>query len=234
MLIPFWFGLIHIGRPSGFGSYRYGAGITLCVGWRGEVPDGELPWRRIWTAKWNWMPDRIYQTIGAYAARETPAQRLISKISGKPTILADAETGVPAENLLPSEYGAATKSSRWTGRDRKLVGFGTWRCEFRFYRSRRSKMFIHLLGEKERRNPNHVVYVAPGAVAKREDSPADWFENDGVTPKQFEIKFTHGKASVYDQIGEWMIATKQAHRTNLVRHAGGALLGSLANAIAGR
>ena len=49
MLIRFGFGLLHIGRPSGVGSHRYHAAITLCLGYRGEVPPGELPWRRIWS-----------------------------------------------------------------------------------------------------------------------------------------------------------------------------------------
>ena len=63
-------------------------------------------------------------------------------------------------------------------------------------------MFIHLTGEKERRSSNHVVYVAPGAVEKRENCPSDWFELDG-NPKQFSLVFIHGRASVDQQLGEW-------------------------------
>ena len=59
MLIRFWFGAIHIGRPSHIGDVgAYDVSITWCWGRRGyDTPPGELPWRLVARLAWNWLPD---------------------------------------------------------------------------------------------------------------------------------------------------------------------------------
>ena len=233
MRVPFWFGYIHIGRPTGIGAYRYDVSATLNLGWRGDVPHGEYDWHRIWRISWNWMPDRVYQHIGIVEPYISPAdedaKRLRQIIS--PRVLT-AEKSSP--NLLPRKYCNAIDSSRWTGRERKLVGFGAWRHEFWSYKStRRSKMYVYLTGSKERASGSHTVFIAPAAVSKSENCPSDWFETDGRTPKQMSIVFSHGRASVDKVLGDWMIAHGVAQKTNIIKQSG-AMLGSLAGAIAGR
>ena len=237
MRIPFWFGLIHIGRPTGVGSYRYDVAATLFLGWRGEVPKGEYQWHRIWRVSWNWLPDRIYQQIGAVepyiSAADADAKRLRQIISSRGLTIESS-----LSNLLPRKYFNAFDSSRWTGRERRLVGIGSWHREFWIHRStRRSKMYVYLTGSKERTG-EHNMYVAPAAVTRDEDCPSDWFHFDDQktrVPVQFAIKFVNGRASVDNQMGEWLIANKFAQRTNsIIRVPGKALLGSLANTIAGR
>jgi hypothetical protein len=201
MLIHFGFGLIHIGRPSGIGNHRYHAAITLCLGYRGEVPPGELPWRRIWRVRWDWLPRAKHKIIvGTYAHVPT-----------------------------------AIDSSRWTGREKKFVGLKPWQSDFWSHRStRRSKMYVYLTGQKERQNPHHVMYVAPASMVADVECPDDWKESDGIAHKQIPVVFINGRANVDERLGKLMIDTGMAQRSSLVRAQGKALLGSLANVIAGR
>ena len=232
MRIPFWFGLIHVGRPTGIGAYRYDISATLNLWPRGDVPHGEYAWQRIWRVSWNWLPDRIYQHVSVVENPDKLAidvvRRLRAAISGEDI----AE--LRSKYQLACKYWNSFDSSRWTGRERKLVGFGIWQHEFWSYQStRRSKMYVYLTGSKERQSPSHTVFIAPAAVEKKENCPAEWFETNGETPKQMQIVFHHGRASVDKAIGEWMIASGAAQKTNIIKRSG-AMLGSLAGAIAGR
>lgn len=201
MLIRFGFGMLYIGKPSSFAAYNRDMSIALYIGWRGEVPKGELEWHHIWRADWNWLPKRVYKKI----------------------------------NVGPSNV---IDSSRWTGRDRRLVGIGSWRSEIWSHRStHRSKMYVYLTGSKERMG-EHTLHVAPAAITKPENCPSDWFvfdDDQKRIPRQMAIKFVSGRASVDSNLGEWLIERKFAQRTNqILRQRSGAVLGSLANAIAGR
>lgn len=224
MLIRFGFGQLYIGRPTGIGCYRYSAGITLCVGFRGDVPLGELRWRRTYCFNWNWLPDRLWREDRDFhwpdpLLASYPQHRLVSVISGKPALSANAEN-------------ALLNMSRSTGRGRKFVGFGRWRSEATAYRStRRSKMYVYLTGAKERRNPKHILRVAPAGVVGVSKAPAEWVNEDN-TPKAFELEFIHGRCSVDSQLGEWLVKTGQCQRTNLIRRSG-SMLGSLAATIRG-
>jgi len=230
MLIRFWFGLIHIGRPAGIGPSKYDASVTLALGRRDDVPSTELRWRYISRWSWNWLPDRIYAPIGAVAQQPTTHERLTAAISGKSGVSAT----LFSENLLPAEYALAIDSSRWTGRDKKLIGFGAWRRERVVHCATwRSLMHVYLTGSKERKNPSHVLYVAPAAMMKAEDAAAEWKDHDGKS-LTLPIEFKFGRAEVPSNLGEWMIATGTAHRTNLVKATGKSMLGSLAATIAGR
>ena len=230
MRIPFWFGLIHIGRPTGIGAYRYDVSATLYLWPRGDVPHGEYAWHRIWRISWNWLPDRVYKQIGAVAILPAWNDRLKATISGKSAAPQDG-------SLLPAEYAGAFDSSRWTGRERRLVGFGIWQREYWHHRShQRSKMYVYLTGSKERSNAVHNMYIAPGALGKRADCPNDWYEIGVLgteVPKQMTIVFHQGRAQVEKNIGELMIAHGMAQRTNIIKRSG-AVLGNLASAIAGR
>lgn len=97
-------------------------------------------------------------------------------------------------------------------------------------------MHVYLSGAKERANPSHVLRVAPaaevGRVMAANDVPSDWKEHDG-TPKGFEIKFVHGRASVDERLGEWLIAAGYAYRSRLIRNVTGSMLGALAKTIRG-
>ena len=104
-------------------------------------------------------------------------------------------------------------------------------------------MFVFLAGAKERANPRHVLYVTPGVPGlgggvSANDVPDEWKQPsaDGTTtvPRQFEVVFTHGRASVDERLGEWLVKTGHAQRTPLVRASGNALLGGLASLISGR
>ena len=128
----------------------------------------------------------------------------------------------------------APQSSRWTGRDRKFIGFGPWQRKLTVIRSTwRSKMFVYITGGKERAAAKHIKYVAPAGDKKfvKGEVPADWMEGD--KPRGFAVEFKFGRAEVDERLGEYMIAAGIAQRTNLVR-SGKALLTGLAGMIAGR
>lgn len=97
-------------------------------------------------------------------------------------------------------------------------------------------MRVYLTGSKEKANPNHVLYVAPashlGKHMTKAEVPAEWLD-DNKKPKTFAISFAYGVANVDDKLGEWLIATGHAQRTNLIRARGNSLLGGLAKTIAG-
>ena len=232
MLIKFGFGQLHIGRPTGIDCAENDAALTLCLGWRGDVPPSEPQWRYVARAAWDWLPVRNYRAIGAVvqhlSLQETAHRNTVASISGR------RPNSLNSEYLLPAEYAGAIDSSRWTGRDRKFVGFGAWRRNLCVYRSTwRAKMFVYLTGAKERNNPKHVLRVAPGAMLATNEIPADWREEDG-SPKKFEIEFIHGRASVDSRLGEFLVKREIAQKTNLIRRAGASTLGALAATIAGR
>jgi hypothetical protein len=122
----------------------------------------------------------------------------------------------------------------WSGR---LEPAFRWHWSYEFYHTTwRSKMHVYLTGSKERANPRHNLFVCPasepGKMVTANDIPAEWKEPNGE-PKTFAIVFANGRAEVDQKLGEWLIATKQAQRTKLMR-ASGSMLGTLAGAIAGR
>lgn len=98
-------------------------------------------------------------------------------------------------------------------------------------------MHVYKTGAKERANPSHSLFVTPAAQLgpnmSKNDIPAEWLDPMTKQPKTFEVVFIHGCASVDEQLGEWMISTGNAQRTNIVR-ATGNMLGGLAAMIAGR
>ena len=216
MLIRFWFGAIHIGRPSGLGDIGdYDASITWCWGRRRyETPPGELQWRLVARFAWNWWPDVIYQMEPrALTSREVAVNRMIATISGK-------EPG-----LLDSEYAHETEHAP------RIIGFGDWRHAGTVYRSnRRSQVYVYLTGAKERGNPSHILRVCPGALVPKNEVPAEWME-DGEF-KKFELNFVHGRCSVDEQLGKLLIEKGIAQKTNLIRRTG-STLGSLAATIRG-
>lgn len=221
MLIRFWFGQVHFGRPSHIGVIGdYDAGVTFCLGRRGyDVPPGELPWRFVCRVVWNWFPNVVYRIEPRSLTRsEIAVNRMVAALSGKEPY------------SLSSEYARNNEEARWTERV-KVIGFGDWRHALTIYRStRRSKVFVYLTGSKERANPSHILRVCPGATMSANDVPAEFM--DGDKPKPFEITFVHGRASVDEQLGKWMIEKGVAQKTNLIRRSG-STLGSLAAAIRG-
>lgn len=222
MLIRFWFGAIHIGRPSHIGSEGdYDASITWCWGRRGyDVPPGELKWRYIRRFSWDWLPVAIFNTESTLL---DPANRAYAKL------IASISGGGPQKSEIIS--------SHWTGRE-KFVGWSHWRSSLTVLRStRRSKMYVYLAGQKERESSHHMVYVAPAAYpgVDRNDVPSDWLigVGDKAEARTFEVKFNHGRAEVEQNLGEFMIKHGLCNRTRLVRPSAG-LLGGLARAISGR
>lgn len=102
-------------------------------------------------------------------------------------------------------------------------------------------MYVYLNGAKERANPSHRMYVAPAAMAGANmalnDIPAEWIERDAagnLVPKSFTLIFQHGRADVPNNIGELLITTGHAHRSNIIVRTTGAMLGALADMITSR
>lgn len=220
MLIRFRFGQLHVGRPSHIGvSGNFDAGITLCLGRRGyDVPPGELPWRFVARFAWNWLPDVIYRIEPRTTEREIAHHNLSAALSGKE----------PSSTLV--EDARNNEKTRLTERV-KVHGFGEWRHDLTIYRStRRSKVYVYLTGAKERANPAHILRVCPGATMSASEAPAEFMDHG--EPKKFEITFVHGRASVEDALGKWLIEKGVAQKTNLIRRSG-STLGSLAAAIRG-
>ncbi len=91
-------------------------------------------------------------------------------------------------------------------------------------------MFVYLTGSKERANPKHTLRVCPGGTMREGEVPSEWMENGA--PKRFEIPFVHGRASVDEQLGKWLIEKGIVQRSNLIR-ATKSTLGSLAASIRG-
>lgn len=216
MLIRFWFGAIHIGRPSRIGDIGdYDASITWC--WkhrRYDVPPGELQYRLVARLAWNWFPDVAYHMEPrALTMREIAINRMVATISGK------------EPDSLDSEY------ARLAERAPRVIGFGDWRHSWTVYRpTRRSKVYVYLTGAKERANPNHILRVCPGVLVPKNEVPEEWMENGEF--KKFEISFIHGRASVDEALGKLLIEKGIAQKTNLIRRTG-STLGSLAAAIRG-
>jgi len=232
MLIRFWLGRLHIGRPSGITGAPYDMAVTLCWGWRGDVPLAAPQWRHLWRFSWDWLPIRFYQSINAVKPPEHPAltkiRQTVSVISGKDQVSPNSET------LLPSEFWGAIDSSRWTGRDRRFVGFGQWRHSFLHYRATwRSLMHVYLTGAKERANPKHIMYIAPATQVPRAECPSEWLNEDN-TVRNFTVEFKFGRASVDERLGEWLVKSGHAKKSNIVRATTGSLVGSLARTIQGR
>lgn len=200
------FCLLYIGKTTDFFSGQKYDAGITLCRGKRDAPDWELQWRIIWSLSWNWLPDRIYRQVN-----------------------------IPEPHLL-GRIGRFQDSARWTGRDRKFIGFARWRRKLTVIRSTwRSKMFVYLTGSKERSAPLHVKYVAPAGDKKHVrdgDIPSDWINQEGQ-PAGFAVEFNYGRAEVDDRLGEYMISAGLAQRTNLIR-SGKALLGSLASAIAGR
>lgn len=93
-------------------------------------------------------------------------------------------------------------------------------------------MFVYLAGERERANPKHTMYVAP-ANDKRvgpSNIPSDWLNDDG-TAKTFPIEFAHGRASVDEQLGRYLVSTGQAQPSSIIRATGLGILGALAKRV---
>jgi hypothetical protein len=226
MLIRFWFGCLHFGRPRQTGFHSYDAAVTLCWGWRGDVPASELAWRRIWRLSWDWLPVRIYRSL-------------------RPTILLPPSAGELLEYAIVGldapwheiEDKRGIDSALWTGRDKKFIGFGAWHREFVYHCATwRSLMHVYLTGAKERANPSHIMYVSPAHPDNHipdAECPSEWKNEDG-TSKNFTVKFVYGRASVDSNLGAWLVKSGHAKASNIVRAAGGSLLGTLARTIAGR
>lgn len=222
MLIRFWFGQLHIGRPSGIASYPYQASVTLCWGSRGDVPPEAPSWRHVWHIAWDWLPIRKYRSL-------RPTIK-IPPTEGE--LLNAAITGHEAKwHEIEDQRGIDSVS--WTGRDKKFIGFDGWPRDYLHHRAtRRSLMHVYLNGAKERRNPSHMMYVQPANMVRAAERPEEWVNPDG-TAKDFHIEFKYGRAEVPENLGRLLIATGHAKATNLVRATGGSLLGSLASTIRG-
>lgn len=129
MLIRFWFGAIHIGRPSRIGTEGdYDASISF--GWgrhRFEMCPGELAWRRVWRFAWNWFPDVIYQVEQcALTARETAINRMVASISGRKVERYGTENGAEASApSSPDEKLASEKEIRDHNRRKRKDAAGT-------------------------------------------------------------------------------------------------------------
>jgi len=221
MLIRFWFGALHIGRASHIGTDgAFDASITFMWGWRGLVPPNEPLWRFIWRCAWNWLPDVVYRIEPRPSPSEIAFHNLVSTISNS----ADRPLSLSSDKAICSEDAPTERI--------KVIGFGDWRHAVTVIRSnRRSKMYVYLTGAKERRNPKHIVRCCPAAVIGVDNAPSEWRNLDG-TAKNFEIEFIHGRASVEEQLGAFMLKHGYAQKTNLIRRTG-STLGSLAAAIRG-
>lgn len=223
MLIRFWFGQLHVGRTSGIAGYSFDASVTLCMGWRGDVPPEAPSWKRVWRFAWNWLPDRKHKSLRpTVLLAPTEGQMLQAAISGKEPSLAEVVDLRGVDSTL------------WTGRDRKFTGFGEWHRKLVSHRAtRRSLMHVYLTGAKERASAKHVLFVQPAALVSGAECPEEWKNSDG-TAKDYSVEFKYGRASVPDNLGRLLIKTGHARASNIVRVVNGSLLGSLASTIAGR
>ena len=73
-------------------------------------------------------------------------------------------------------------------------------------------MFVYL--------PNtatHTMYVCPAGdvEAMKGEAPSE-FKNDDGTARSFTVQFTHGRADVPDNLGNYMIKRKLARKTKLL------------------
>lgn len=93
-------------------------------------------------------------------------------------------------------------------------------------------MFVYLTGERERSNPSHIMYVCPAGDKRTspEGVPSDWLDEERK-PKTFPIEFKHGRASVDEALGRYLVSTNQAAASSLLRPHGRSILGALAERV---
>jgi hypothetical protein len=79
-------------------------------------------------------------------------------------------------------------------------------------------MRVYLHSDRAEKNKSYSVTVAPAADCDfvMGEVPASWLHPDG-SPKQIEIVFSYGVATVEEQLGVYMIKRGIAQRTRLIR-----------------
>lgn len=80
-------------------------------------------------------------------------------------------------------------------------------------------MRVYLHSDNAEQQSRYVVTISPAGdtdFVASADVIKDWTFADG-RPKQFEVIFAYGVATVADEIGKYMVARGIAHRTRLFR-----------------
>src|SRR6185503_12204682 len=150
----------------------------------------------VWRIAWDWLPSRKYRSLRpTMLLPPTEGEVLQAAISNR------------EPEWIEVEDRRGADSAAWTGRDKKFIGFDGWHREYVHHRAtRRSLMHVYLNGAKERRNPNHVMFVQPANMVPKGEIPAEWTNLDG-TPKDFQIEFKYGRAEVPENLGRLLIKT---------------------------
>lgn len=207
MVLKFWLGMLHVGKPSGIGEAgHYDCAITLCWGRRRRAPCDELQWRRIWRFAFDWGRTRP-------PAAKIP-DPLVSQISGKLAASLHSEDAPPIWR-----HQFTTIRSTWRS---KVYVYLTGQKE---RQNPRHIMYV---------TPGVPGLAGMSANDVPEDWKMPSADGTAMVPKQFEVVFIHGRANVDEKLGEWLVTTGHAQRSALARVTGKALLGGLASLISGR